>query len=86
MTAVEIISNGLIDVLQEAEDKDVLASVVENLKEYIKFFEKEAKEKEKQQIIDAWEDGQDSFSTRNAKQYYNETFKKNLNKKQFKNK
>lgn len=27
-------------------------------------------------LIDAWEDGQDSFSTRNAKQYYNETFKK----------
>lgn len=29
-----------------------------------------------QQIIDAWEDGKDSFSTRSAKQYYNETFKK----------
>ncbi len=37
-------------------------------------FEK-AKEMEKQQIIDAWEDGQHSFSSRNAEQYYNETFK-----------
>jgi hypothetical protein len=54
-----------------------------------KFFEKEtelsyttlehltnqAKEMEKQKIIDAWEDGQNSFSTRNAKKYYNEKFK-----------
>jgi hypothetical protein len=31
---------------------------------------------EKQQIKDAWEDGQGSFSTRNAEQYYNETFLK----------
>jgi len=36
----------------------------------------EAKEMEEKQITDAWEDGKDSFSTRNAKQYYNETFKK----------
>ena len=36
---------------------------------------KKAKEMEKQQIIDAWEDGQNSFSTRNAEQYYKETFK-----------
>ena len=35
-----------------------------------------AKEMEKQQIIDAWEDGHDSFSTRNAEQYYNETYGK----------
>ncbi len=34
-----------------------------------------AKEIEKQQIIDAWEDGQNSFPTINAKQYYKETFK-----------
>ena len=31
-------------------------------------------ERHKQEIIDAWEDGQGSFSTRNAEQYYNETF------------
>ena len=36
---------------------------------------KQAKEMEKQQIIDAWEDGQNSFSTRTPKQYYKETFK-----------
>ena len=35
----------------------------------------QAKEMEKEQIIEAWEDGQNSFSSRNAKQYYNETFK-----------
>jgi hypothetical protein len=32
-------------------------------------------EMHKQEIIDAWEDGIDSFSTRSAEQYYNETFK-----------
>jgi hypothetical protein len=36
----------------------------------------QAKEMEKQEIIDAWDDGHDSFSTRNAEQYYNETFGK----------
>jgi hypothetical protein len=38
----------------------------------------QAKEMEKQQIIDAWEDGIDSFSTRNAEQYYNETYKQDI--------
>lgn len=37
---------------------------------------KQAKQIEMEQIIDAWEDGKDSFSTRNAEKYYNETFKK----------
>jgi hypothetical protein len=36
----------------------------------------QAKEMHKQEIIDAWENGQDSFSSRNAEQYYQETFKK----------
>ena len=36
----------------------------------------QAKEMHEQEIKDAWEDGHDSFSTRNAEQYYNETFKK----------
>jgi hypothetical protein len=35
-----------------------------------------AKEMHRQEIIDAWDDGIDSFSTRSAEQYYNETFKK----------
>ena len=37
---------------------------------------RQAKEMHKQEIIDAWEDGHDSFSTRNAEQYYNKTFEK----------
>jgi len=37
---------------------------------------RQAKEMHKQEIMDAWEDGYDSFSTRNAEQYYNETFGK----------
>jgi hypothetical protein len=35
----------------------------------------QAKEMEKEQMIDAWEDGHDSFSTRSGEQCYNETFK-----------
>jgi hypothetical protein len=35
----------------------------------------QAIEMEKQQIIDAWEDGQGSFSTRTVEQYHNETYK-----------
>jgi hypothetical protein len=38
--------------------------------------EEQAKQMEKEQITDAWEDGQNSFSSRNAEKYYNETFKK----------
>ena len=41
-----------------------------NLIEYVK----QAKEMHKQEITDAWEDGQGSFPTRNAEQYYNETY------------
>lgn len=44
---------------------------IETIKEWVE----QAKEMEKQQIIDAWEDGQNSFSTRTPKQYYKETFK-----------
>jgi hypothetical protein len=35
----------------------------------------QSKEMEKQQIVDAWEDGQNSFPTINAEKYYKETFK-----------
>jgi hypothetical protein len=41
-----------------------------------KFDWQQAKEMHKQETLDAWEDGHDSFSTRNAEQYYNETFNK----------
>jgi len=34
----------------------------------------QAKAMEKEQIEDAWDDGIDSFSTRSAEQYYNETY------------
>jgi len=34
----------------------------------------QAKALHKQEILDAWEDGQGSFPTRNEEQYYNETF------------
>jgi hypothetical protein len=37
----------------------------------------QAKKMEKEQITSAWEDGKDSFSTRNSEKYYNETFKNN---------
>ena len=36
--------------------------------------EQQAKAMEKEQIEDAWDDGIDSFSTRSAEQYYNETY------------
>ena len=44
--------------------------------EFAKKLLDKAKEREKEQVIEAWEDGQDSFSSRTAEQYYNETFKK----------
>ena len=34
----------------------------------------QAKQMEKEQIINAWEDGKGSFSTRQPEQYYKETF------------
>jgi hypothetical protein len=36
----------------------------------------QAKEMHKKEIIEAWEDGIDSFSTRSSEQYYQQTFKK----------
>ena len=36
----------------------------------------QAKAMFEEQIIDAWEDGQGSFSTRTVEQYYNETYGK----------
>ena len=35
----------------------------------------QAKKMEEKQIIEAWEDGQNSFSSRNAEQYYKENYK-----------
>lgn len=43
--------------------------------EFAKKLLDKAKEMEKEQIIEAWEDGENSFSSRNAKRYYNEIYK-----------
>jgi hypothetical protein len=65
-TALDFLLTELdIDKLISRENLTIAAEVV-----------RQAKEMEMQQIIDAWEDGHDSFSTRNAEQYYNETFGK----------
>ena len=45
-----------------------------NLQAYIPHIE-QAKEMEKQQIMDAWVNGGSTLSAKNAEQYYNETFK-----------
>lgn len=58
-------------ISQIVEDQTIKAK---SMTEWINIFE-QAKAMEKEQIIDSWEDGQDSFSSRNAEQYYDETFK-----------
>lgn len=40
--------------------------------------EKALIDQEMSQLLDAWEDGHDSFSSRNGKLYYNETFKRQI--------
>jgi len=67
MTAVEFIEDYL-------KFKNIIIEK-ENYPQVIIGVINDAKEMEKQQIIDAWEDGQNSFPTINAKQYYKETFK-----------
>lgn len=49
-TAVEFLSKGLFDILQEAEDNNILEVGTQNFKRYIEMFEKQAKEMEKQDI------------------------------------
>lgn len=68
---------------QEIETKGLEKTAVEWL--YNKMYEyngnitiseyEQAKEMEKQQIIDAWVNGGSTLSAKNAEQYYNETFK-----------
>ena len=60
-TAVEWLENELIERYNLINSKPLF---------------EQAKEMEKQQILDAWEDGHDSFSTRSEEQYYDETFNK----------
>ena len=83
MTAVEFISKRLFNILQEAEDNDIFEVGTQNFKRYIEMFLEEAKEMEKQQIIDSHLNGQSEFDKgkfrteviKNAEQYYKETFK-----------
>ena len=68
---------------QEIETKGLEKTAVEWL--YNKMYEyngnitiseyEQAKEMEKQQIMDAWVNGGSTLSAKNAEQYYNETFK-----------
>lgn len=81
-TAVEFISKGLFDILQEAEDNNIFEVGTQNFKRYIEMFLEQAKEMEKQQIIDAYKDSTSQFSVdaridypKSAEQYYNEQFK-----------
>ena len=62
--------NWLIDQISSKENQEKLTG-----REWLEVVEK-AKEMEKEQIVNAWDDGKDSFSTRNAEQYYNETYGK----------
>jgi len=64
-TAVEWLANELYEKFEMKGDGVLFNDLVE-----------QAKEIHKQQIMDAWEDGQNSFPTINAKQYYKETFGK----------
>jgi hypothetical protein len=60
-----------IEWLQWALEHTILTQ--ERIMQTIGLFE-QAKEMHKEEIKESWEDGKDSFSTRNAEQYYNETF------------
>ena len=71
-TAVEFLSENYRYVTWLINRDEITSAEADKMRS--KYFE-EAKEIEKQQIIDAWEDGQNSFPTRTPKQYYNETFK-----------
>jgi hypothetical protein len=48
-SAVEFISKGLFDILQEAEDNNIFEVGTQNFKRYIEMFLEQAKEMEKQQ-------------------------------------
>ena len=76
-TQITTDENGVVVSKQEEIVVDWLSKELMNVEPntfgWDKLFE-QAKEMYKQEIIDAWEDGHDSFSTRNAEQYYNETY------------
>jgi hypothetical protein len=60
-TAVEFISKGLFDILQEAEDNNIFEVGTQNFKRYIEMFLEQAKEMEKQQQGYSEEDMKEAF-------------------------
>jgi hypothetical protein len=80
-TAVEFISKGLFDILQEAEDNNIFEVGTQNFKRYIEMFLDQAKEMEKQQHKETWFESASQFAhesemlyKKDFEQYYNETF------------
>jgi hypothetical protein len=83
-TAVEFFSEGLFNILQEAENNNIFEVSTQNFKRYIEMFSKEAKAMEKEQIIKAYMNVhseneyrwvEDDLGKELALQYYKETFK-----------
>ena len=66
---IEQIESCKITMYNDGNRKKLISLVEGNLIE-------QAKEIEKEQIIDAWDVGKDSFSSMSAEQYYNETYGK----------
>jgi hypothetical protein len=60
-SAVEFISKGLFDILQEAEDNNIFEVGTQNFKRYIEMFLEQAKEIEKQQQGYSEEDMKEAF-------------------------
>jgi hypothetical protein len=76
-TAVELVSEGLFNIAQEAEGNNIFQIGTQNLKRYIEVFKKQAKEIEKKHIEDAFNDGWDNGQSRIETEkdyYYNKTF------------
>jgi hypothetical protein len=62
--------NWLIEQIKSDQNQKALSA-----NEWMQVIE-QAKAMEKEQIIDAWDVGKDSFSSMSAEQYYNETYGK----------
>lgn len=68
-TAVEFISKGLFDILQEAENNNILEIGTQNFKRYIEMFEKQAKEMEKEQSLKMLPYDLDELADEHANQF-----------------
>ena len=62
--------NWLIEQIKSDQNQKALSA-----NEWMQVIE-QAKAMEKEQIMDAWDVGKDSFSSMSAEQYYNETYGK----------